>query len=145
MVERHFSQQVFISCSTDEFERADASFAGLRTCLAKYLRRAECHVRVQEDFSQTHEDTLEKLNRYIQHCDVVIHIVGSKPGAVASAVAVQSYLKSEPRFLEELPDLRDRLEDFNGITYAQWEAFIALHHARPLLVYCTDDGFATQQ
>jgi tetratricopeptide (TPR) repeat protein len=135
---------VFISCVSDEFEKAGAPFAGLRGQLRGYLARTRCHVRVQEDFPQAAADTVQKLADEIRPRAVVIHLVGAKPGAMAHAAAVAQYLKAEPDFLAGHPELRAALGDFSGISYTQWEAFIALHHGIALLVYATDQATAQQ-
>ncbi|HYH68852.1 MAG TPA: hypothetical protein VD866_29435 [Urbifossiella sp.] len=135
---------VFISCVSDEFEKTGAAFSGLRGQLRQYLARTRLNVRVQEDFPQTAVDTIEKLDREIRRCAVVVHLVGEKPGAIAHPAAVASYLNGEPTFLANWPDLWAALGDCSGISYTQWEALIALHHGIPLLVYGTDKS-ATQQ
>ena len=135
---------VFISCVSDEFERVGAPFPGLRGQLRAYLARTRCNVRVQEDFPQAAVDTVQKLADEIRPRAVVIHLVGAKPGAMANRAAVAAYLKAEPDFLAGHPELRSALGDFSGISYTQWEAFIALHHNVPLLVYATDKAAAQQ-
>ncbi|GAA4798496.1 hypothetical protein GCM10023307_25770 [Lysobacter hankyongensis] len=101
-------------------------------------------MRVQEDFPQTAVDTVKKLADEIRPRAVVIHLVGEKPGAIAHSAAVAEYLNAEPDFLAKYPELRAALGDFSGISYTQWEAFIALHHDIPLLVYATDKASAQQ-
>jgi len=135
---------VFISCVSDEFEKPGAPFPGLRGQLRGYLARTRVNVRVQEDFPQTAVDTVQKLADEIRPRAVVIHLVGEKPGAIAHPAAVEAYLKAEPQFLVNHPDLRAALGDCSGISYTQWEAFIALHHGIPLLVYATDKAAAQQ-
>lgn len=135
---------VFISCVSDEFEKSGAPFPGLRGQLRGYLARTGINVRVQEDFPQTVADTVKKLAGEIRPRAVVIHLVGEKPGAMAAPAAVAEYLKAEPQFLANHPELRTALGDFSGISYTQWEAFIALHHGIPLLVYATDKAAAQQ-
>ena len=135
---------VFISCVSDEFETDGAPCQGLRGQLRGYLARTGSNVRVQEDFPQTADDTVMKLAREICPRAVVIHLVGENPGSIADPAAVAEYLKDEPTFLESHPKLRAALGDFSGISYTQWEAFIALHHNIPLLVYATDKASAQQ-
>jgi tetratricopeptide (TPR) repeat protein len=135
---------VFISCVSDEFEREGAPFPGLRGQLRGYLARTRCNVRVQEDFPQVAVDTVQKLADEIALCSVVIHLVGAKAGAIADPAAVAQYLKAEPNFLSQHPQLRADLGDCSDISYTQWEAFIALHHGIKLLVYATDQAAAQQ-
>lgn len=135
---------IFISCVSDEFEKAGAPFCGLRGQLRGYLARTRSNVRVQEDFPQTACDTLQKLADEIRPRAVVIHLLGESPGATVPPASVAAYLQTEPGFLADLPDLREALGDFSGLSYTQWEAFIALHHRVPLLVYATDNAGAQQ-
>jgi hypothetical protein len=121
--------RVFISCVTSEFGE-------FRQALGKYLSRADCDVKVQEDFIQSPENTLHKLDDYIRHSTAVIHLLGELPGSVVEPETVGAYLNQmNGRFLERLPALRNSLGSFDGISYIQWEAFIALHHRVPLFVY----------
>ena len=140
------AHRVFISCVSDEFEKAAAPFPGFRGQLRHYLTRADCEVKVQEDFCQTGDvDTVEKLDRYIRKCAAVIHLVGAATGSIADRKAVADYLAAEPRFLEKYPVLRAALGGCSDLTYTQWEAFLALHHGVPLFVYATDKAPAQQQ
>lgn len=135
---------VFISCVSDEFEKDGAPFPGLRKQLRGYLARTRSNVRVQEDFPQAAVDTVKKLADEIRPRAVVIHLIGEKPGAIADAAAVAEFLTAEPNFLAARPELRTALGDCSGISYTQWEAYIALHHGVPLLVYATDKASAQQ-
>ena len=144
MPSQHQPDGVFISCVSEEFEKVGAPFPGLRGQLRGYLARTRSNVRVQEDFPQTAVDTVKKVADEIRPRAVVIHLVGEKTGAIADSAAVAKYLKDEPSFLAMLPELRTALGDFSGISYTQWEAFIALHHDIPLLVYATDKASAQQ-
>ncbi|MBL8843682.1 MAG: hypothetical protein JNL90_19325 [Planctomycetes bacterium] len=144
MTHRPKPEGIFISCVSDEFERDGAPFPGLRKQLRGYLARTRSNVRVQEDFPQTAVDTVKKLADEIRPRAVVVHLVGEKQGAIADPAAVAEYLNAELDFLAKHPDLRAALSDFSGISYTQWEAFIALHHNIPLLVYATDKASAQQ-
>jgi hypothetical protein len=136
--------RVFISCVSDEFEKPGARFPGFRSALRDYLTRADCEVKVQEDFRQEGKLlTVAKLDEYIRNCAAVIHLVGARPGATASAQAVAEYLAAEPGFLKKYPDLH--LGDGSGISYTQWEAFLALHHGVNLFVYATEDAATGQK
>jgi hypothetical protein len=101
-------------------------------------------VKIQEDFRQTPEDTVEKLADYIRTCAAVIHLVGELPGAPANPAAVAAFLAKEPTFLNGHPDLRTALGDLAGVTYTQWEAYLALHYNVSLFIYATDKGDAAQ-
>lgn len=136
--------QVFASCVSNEFEKASAPFPGLRSDLRHYLTRAKCSMIVQEDFPQTAVDTVEKLAGLIRESAAVLHLVGELPGAIAEEKAVKAFLAQEPGFLESYPELRSELGNFQGISYTQWEAYLALHYGIPLFVYATEKGEQAQ-
>lgn len=104
-----------------------------------YLTRAGCEVKIQEEFRQTLEDTIDKLDGYIRQCAAVIHTVG-QPGAIADPPAVAAFLKNKSEFLSAHPELCGKLGDYSDLTYTQWEAFLALHHGVPLFVYKTPEA-----
>ena len=140
------NNRVFISCVSDEFEKPTAAYPGLRSRLRDCLDRADCEVEVQETFRQEGAiDTVLKLANYIRGCAAVIHLVGEIAGAPADAKAVQEFLKTEPNFLQASPELRNDLGDFSGVTYTQWEAFLALHYGIPLFIYSTEQAEKGQQ
>lgn len=118
--------RIFISCVT-------AEFGAYRVEIAKYLRRANCEVKTQEDFSQVPEDTIQKLNDYIRECDGVVHIIGESTGAPADSQAVVSFLRSERSFAGQMK----KIGDFQSLTisYTYWEAFLAAYHGKPIFVY----------
>jgi len=138
------ANRVFVSCVSDEFEKAGAPFPGLRSDLRHYLTRAKCQMIVQEDFPQTAEDTVEKLAGLILDCAAVLHLVGQLSGAVAHEKAVNAFLAKVPNFLGNHPELKSELGNFQGITYTQWEAYLALHFCIPLFVYSTEAGDQAQ-
>jgi hypothetical protein len=140
------NNRVFISCVSDEFDKPAAAFPGLRGSLRFYLTRAGCEVKVQEEFRQAGDvDTILKLANYIRGCAAVVHLVGEMTGSIADAKAVQEFFAAEPDFLAKHPDLRQDLGDFSGLTYTQWEAFLALHYGVPLFFYATNNGAQKQQ
>lgn len=117
--------QIFISCVT-------AEFGAYRADIARYLRRA-CEVKIQEDFIQVPEDTIQKLNDYIRQCDAVVHLIGEGTGAPADAQAVATFLRSEKSFAKKMK----KIGDFRtmALSYTFWEAFLAAYHGKPLFVY----------
>jgi tetratricopeptide (TPR) repeat protein len=142
---RNSSSGVFVSCVSSEFERADAAFPGLRSDLRHYLTRAKCAMIVQEDFPQTAVGTVRKLDGLIRDRAAVIHLVGEKPGVIASAKEIAEYLAAEPTFLVQHPEIRAALGDFSALSYTQWEALIALHLGIPLFIYSTPKGAQVQK
>ena len=63
---------IFLSTVTAEFQ-------SYRDELARHLDRPNVSVKVQENFIATCNEKLDKLDDYIQSCDVVIHLVGQAP------------------------------------------------------------------
>ncbi|TWU02200.1 tetratricopeptide repeat protein [Stieleria varia] len=144
------SRRLFLSMGSDEFEKPDARFPGFRSAMAAYLRRADCAVKVQEEFRQAVEwDTVEKLAEYIQGCDAVVHLLGQQPGSIASESARKAFLANSTllggkEFLADYPELQKTLGDCSDLTYTQWEAFLSIHYSVPLFIYATDDAGKTQ-
>ncbi|MCX6856186.1 MAG: tetratricopeptide repeat protein, partial [Verrucomicrobia bacterium] len=63
---------------------------------------------------------------------------GRQPGSIAATAAVAEYLayaEQEGGFLHRLPELRAALGDCSGLTYTQWEVFIALHLGMDVFVF----------
>jgi tetratricopeptide (TPR) repeat protein len=127
--------RVFISA-------ASAEFRPLREKLAAMLLRSGIDVEYEEIFPQTASDTVRKLGHLIKDCPLLIQIVGHHPGSVPEPGAITDLLADIPadRFLIRSPDLRRQLGDFSGITYTQWEAFLALHHGVPFFLYAPADA-----
>jgi hypothetical protein len=149
---------IFISCVSKEFHgdtsRGAASWTGsYRDQLVKFLQECGHHVVYQENFAQGPGDILEKLDNYIANeCKAVIHLIGSdagwgpdddlSEGSVDTSDAVHGLLKRHGKFfLADRPTLRQRLlqRSFQGISATQWEAYLAIHHKKPLFVFTFAD------
>jgi hypothetical protein len=125
----HIHKRLFFSCATSEF-------GSYRELLTDDLKRPTLEVKVQEDFTVTGGTTLEKLDDYIKVCDGVIHLIGDATGAVPQAPAVERLLKRYPDFTERLKPLEQALAGgAPGISYTQWEAYLAIYHDRPIYIY----------
>jgi tetratricopeptide (TPR) repeat protein len=126
---------VFVSAASSEFRP-------LRERLAAMLLRSGINVEHQEIFPQTSTDTVRKLGDLVRACPLLVHVVGHDGGSVANATAVADLLDGIPahELLSHVPDLRARLGDFSGVSYTQWEAWLALHHRVPMLVYAVADA-----
>jgi Domain of unknown function (DUF4062) len=134
---------ILISCVTDEFKDH-------RTILDTYLRRAKLETVIQEHFGQEAVDTLEKLDNRIKECDAVVHLIGEKSGSVAAPQQVRRLLarfnkEGRPFLGQQSEALRSALGNFADLTYTEWEAFLALHHKKPLYVYATAQGKMEQE
>ncbi|HYH68996.1 MAG TPA: hypothetical protein VD866_30155 [Urbifossiella sp.] len=130
----------FLSAASGEFEGPGSTYPGMRTNLAALLEKGGLRPLEQGRFRQWSVDTLEKLAGYISESAVVVHVVGQVPGAFAAQRAVDRFLETSPNFLRNNPKLRRSLGEFRGITYTQWEAYLALHLGKPLFVYRTADA-----
>lgn len=125
--------QIFLSAVTAEFQ-------SYRKAVHKYLERPNLTVKVQEDFIATGVDLLEKLDGYIQHCQVVIHIVGDMTGAMTPASSVEKIKKCYPDLVTRFPMLMTFLEPGGpALSYTQWEAWLALYHNRILIIAVPND------
>ena len=122
-------KRLFLSCATSEF-------GSYRELLTGDLKRPTLEVKVQEDFTVTGGTTLEKLDDYIKVCDGVIHLIGDATGSIPEAPAVERLLKRYPDFTERLKPLEQAVAGgAPGISYTQWEAYLAIYHDRPIYIY----------
>ena len=126
-------KKVFLSVVTNEF-------ASGRALLAANLKLPNLDVAVQKDFIVSGGKTLAKLDDYIQQCDAVIHVIGLATGSIPGEPAVATWLGLHRDATDRLPFLADALRNPQpGFSYTQWEAYFALYHGRPLLIYVPDD------
>lgn len=133
---------LFISAVTSEFAEDPAHSpdrvrgpGDYRTYLRDKLTCPDVCVKVQEDFIAGGVLTLDKLVLYIKQCDAVIHLVGDMTGAAASAPAVESIFASEPTIGNTLAFApTPAAATAMGISYTQWEAYLAVHFAKRLVV-----------
>jgi hypothetical protein len=126
------SVKIFLSAVSDEFR-------DYRDQLRSDLKRHNVEVEVQEDFKDYGIATLDKLDLYISTCDAVIHLVGDMTGAGAKPASTAAILMKYPDIAEKLPPLREPLDKGLGISYTQWEAWLALYHGKALLIAKADD------
>jgi len=112
-----------------------AEFCSYRDALRRNLDRPNVTVKIQEDFIATGSETLDKLDEYIRQCDAVIHLVGDMTGALAQAPSLQLIRARYPDLAQRLHPLKPCLEpDGPALSYTQWEAWLALYHAKALIV-----------
>lgn len=127
------NKKLFLSAVSSEFE-------SYRKLLADDLKRPTLDVAVQEDFGVGGLTTLEKLDDYIRACDGVVHLIGKATGALPEAHGVRGLLERYPNLVDRIPVLRDALMQADpGISYTQWEAWLAIYHQRPLFTYLPAD------
>jgi tetratricopeptide (TPR) repeat protein len=118
---------VFLSTVTDEF-------GAYRVKLEGDLTRHDVAVKVQERFKDLGDDTLDKLDTYVAHCDAVVHLVGEMCGAAADAGQQEALVAKYPDLPQRLPPLGGALRDGAAFPYTQWEAWLALYHEKPLMI-----------
>jgi hypothetical protein len=115
--------KIFLSTVSDEFR-------AYRDWLRKDLTRHNVEVKVQEDFNDLGRGTLDELDVYIAHCDAVVHLVGHMTGAAPGARDVDELFVKYPNLMMDLPPLSNG----EGVTYTQWEAWLALYHRKDLFI-----------
>jgi len=148
---------IFLSCVSSEFHGPTGHGAvpwpgSYRAQLAHYLQECGQQVVYQETFAQGGGDLLAKMDDYIaKECKAVVHLIGHArgwcleddlPDRTATSDAVHALLaKYGETFLTHRPDLRQQLlaRNFHGISVTQWEAYLAIHHSKPLLVFTFAD------
>ncbi len=112
-----------------------AEFAPYRDALRRDLTQPEVSVAVQEDFTASGSVTLDKLDEYLRACDGVVHLVGDMTGALAGEPSVALIRQRYPDLAQRLPMLAPFLvPGAPGLPYTQWEAWLALAHAKRLIV-----------
>jgi len=124
---------IFLSTVSAEFRR-------YRDALHHSLDRPNVTVKVQEDFIPTGTETLDMLDQYIRQCDVVIHLVGDLTGAMAQAPSVAAIRASYPDFADTLPVAAFLAAGGPPMSYTQWEAWLALHHGKRLIIAVPEPG-----
>ena len=117
-----------------------AEFLSYRERLLHLLTRPDVEVKVQEDFIVTGDETLEMLDRYIQGCDGVIHLVGDMTGAMAKPQSVTAIRSRYLDLATRLPLAEFLQTDGPSLSYTQWEAWLALWHNKRLYIATPSDG-----
>src|SRR5215471_6974575 len=121
------SVKIFLSTVSDEFR-------AFRNFLRSDLTRHNVEVKIQEDFKDLGGETLDKLDVYIADCDAVVHLVGDMTGAYPNERGLSALLAKYPDLPAKLPPLGTALKDGAGVSYTQWEAWLALYHGKLLLI-----------
>lgn len=126
--------RVFISCVSNEFRT-------VREELRQRLTTHRDEVKVQEDFGLGAGLLIEKLDRYIRHCNAMIHLSGDGLGSLAKPAEVDWVLTTYPDLPQRLPLLAPLLDPGPcPFSYTQWECYLALYHGIPRQVCFADTG-----
>lgn len=134
----------FLSAVSSEFHHKDPerpmSFESYRDVLTRSLRRQipGCEVIVQEELKQGYGDLLHTLDDEVRNSTVVVHLIGDVAGAEPEAEELRRLRERHPEFLSHEPVLKASLAGADGISYTQWEAYLAFHHRRPRLVFAAE-------
>ncbi|MBC8115813.1 MAG: ATP-binding protein, partial [Candidatus Saccharimonas sp.] len=118
-------RQVFLSTVTTEFGEH-------RALLKADLSLPRVKVQEQGDLVQGEGKLLQTLDDYVrEHCDAVIHVVGSAAGQPLKPDEVRWLLETYPDFATRFPFLADELRASpTTLTYTQMEAWLALYHRK---------------
>lgn len=130
------AKRVFLSCVTNEF-------GSYRNLISDHLiESGAVEIEKQETFRASGEQTLIMLDDYIRSCDYVVHIVGNQTGGIPNAAnrkpIIERYSYSQ---LHEKLGLSKA--DVDGLSYTQWEAWLAVLHDRKILI-CTPEEHAVR-
>ena len=121
------SAKIFLSTVSDEFR-------AYRDQLRSDLTRPNVEVKVQEDFKDQGRGTLDKLDVYIADCDAVVHLAGDMTGSAPGEHALRALRAKYPDLADKLPPLGEALANGSGVSYTQWEAWLALYHGKLLFI-----------
>jgi hypothetical protein len=138
------SAKIFLSTVSDEFRAPNAGRAGERHGAARGgggglprgsdLTRPNVEVKVQEDFKDQGRGTLDALDAYIADCDAVVHLAGDMTGFAPGDPALRPLCAKYPDLADKLPPLGEALRRGAGVSYTQWEAWLALYHGKLLFI-----------
>jgi hypothetical protein len=117
------SVTIFLSAVSDEFR-------DYRDWLRKDLTRPNVEVKIQGDSKDLGRGTLDGLDVYIASCDAVVHLVGHMTGAAPGPRDVEALFAKHPNLTTDLPPLGNG----EGVSYTQWEAWLARYHRKDLFI-----------
>src|SRR5208283_2267097 len=121
------SVKIFLSTVSDEFRP-------YRDQLRADLTLLNVEVKVQENFKDLGGDTLDKLDVYIAHCDGVVQLAGDMTGSEPGEHALGALRAKYPDLADKLHPLGEALRNGSGVSYTQWEAWLALYHGKLLFI-----------
>ena len=98
--------------------------------------------KIQEDFKALGGDTLQMLAEYVEQCEAVVHFVGDMAGSTPAASSVDDLLRRRPELETRLSEKGLGQDALLGLTYTQWEAWLAIGFDKDLLIVEPDEGAA---
>jgi hypothetical protein len=132
---------IFVSAVSNEFHNVPPEwrhiFQSYRDVVKQAFRILAPHydVTVQEDLVQGFNDKLETLDHEIARSLFVIHLVGDLAGFAPEPAPLRALHTRRPDLLDCTPELRDAVGHGLGITYTQWELYLAFHHKIGRLIF----------
>ncbi|MEK6260372.1 MAG: tetratricopeptide repeat protein, partial [Planctomycetota bacterium] len=135
---------VFLSAVSKEFHDSDPrqpqAFESYRYILERSLSRLGTgyQVIVQETLAQGFGDLLGMLDEEVGKSDVVVHLVGEMAGAIPQAVSLRRLREHHRDFLSHEPELAESIGEGHGISYTQWEFYLAVQHRQRRLAFLAD-------
>src|SRR5262245_46202812 len=118
-------RSAFVSAVTDEFE-------GYREPLRRRLSSHVLAVHVQSDFPPSGRPALLDLDDYIAGSDYVIQLIGDMVGRQPPVSELQALKNKNPEIFLQNTALN---EERCTYSYTQWEAYLAVHYGKPLLIF----------
>ena len=137
---------IFVSAVSNEFHKVPPEsrhiFQSYRDIVkqAFHILAPHYEVIIQEDLPQGFGDLLETLDHEITRSLFVIHLVGDLAGFAPEPAPLRKLHTRHPDLLDCIPELRDAVGDGLGITYTQWELYLAFHHDRRRLIFEVQPG-----
>jgi hypothetical protein len=64
----------------------------------------------------------------------VVHLAGDMTGSAPGEPAPRALRTKYPDLADKLPPLAEALQSGAGVSYTQWEAWLALYHGKPLFI-----------
>jgi tetratricopeptide (TPR) repeat protein len=137
---------IFVSAVSNEFHKVPPEsrhiFQSYRDVLKQAFRILAPHyeVIVQEDLPQGFGDLLETLDQEVARSLFVIHLVGDLAGFAPESASLRELHNRHRDLLDCVPELRDAVGNGLGITYTQWELYLAFHHKIKRLIFEAQPG-----
>jgi hypothetical protein len=132
---------ILVSAVSNEFHNVPSEsrhiFHSYRDIIKQAFRLLAPHyeVIVQEDLPQGLGTLLETLDSEISRSLFIVHLVGELAGFEPEPAELRELRRRHPDLLDRAPQLRETVGDGSGITYTQWELYLAFHHDIGRLIF----------